>query len=127
MNSDEIVIRKSVVEKILEIAQACVDENKKGWWVKMPEFRDALDNFDFTGSEVRAAIEYLEKRLYFLALRDDDGQVTRISVVPQRYQCEFCRMWLNMQDEPEDHIDLCLKLQKKIERNRQLLSQINGS
>ena len=53
-------------------------------------------------------------------LTDEDGHVTGISLVPQRYQCGHCQMWLNMQDDPEDHIDLCLKLQKKIERHPKL-------
>jgi hypothetical protein len=30
-------------------------------------------------------------------------------------------MWLDMQDDPEDHIDLCRKRQAKIARNRKLL------
>jgi hypothetical protein len=52
---------------------------------------------------------------------DEDGQVGRISLVPQRYQCGFCYMWLDMQDEPEHHIDTCLKRQAKIERNQNLV------
>ena len=50
-----------------------------------------------------------------------EGGVAGISLVPQRYQCGHCNMWLNMQDEPEHHIDLCVKQQKKIERHRELL------
>ena len=41
MNKNETVILKSAVIKVLEIAQACLDEHKKGWWVKISVFWDA--------------------------------------------------------------------------------------
>jgi hypothetical protein len=31
MNNDETILRKSVVDKVLEVAQRCVDEKRKGW------------------------------------------------------------------------------------------------
>jgi hypothetical protein len=120
MNNDEIALSKFVVNKVLEIAQACVDENKKGWFVTMQPFHNALDGFDFTAKEVCAAVAFLEARTYVILFPDEDGHVTRISIVPQRYQCGHCKMWLNMEDDPENHIELCLRLQRKMERNRVL-------
>ena len=121
MTNKEIVIRKSVVSKVLEVAQACVNESKKGWRVQMPIFWDAMDEICFTGKEVREALAFLAARMYVIVFPDEDGQGGRISLVPQRYQCGFCYMWLDMQDEPEHHIDTCLKRQAKIERNRKLV------
>jgi hypothetical protein len=121
MTNNEVVLRKSVVNKVLEIAQRCVDEKRKGWRVQMPLFWDAMDDMSFSGKEVRDALAFLETRMYVVTFTDEDGSVTGISLVPQRYQCGFCNMWLNMQDEPENHIDLCLRRQAKIERNRMLL------
>ena len=120
MTNKEIVIRKSVVSKVLEVAQACVNESKKGWRVQMPIFWDAMDEICFTGKEVREALAFLAARMYVIVFLDDDGQVAGISLVPQRYQCGFCNMWLGMQDDFVDHIDICLKRQAKIARNRKL-------
>jgi hypothetical protein len=121
MNNDEVVLSKFVVNKVWEIAQACVDGSKKGWLVNMQEFRDAMDSLAFTANEVRATLSYLAARTFVIPFLDADGGVAGISLVPQRYQCGHCNMWLNMQDNLGDHIDLCLKQQKKIERNRVLL------
>ena len=121
MTNKDIVLHKSVVRKVLEVAQACVDGTRKGWRVQMPLFWGAMDDMGYTGKEVRETLAFLEARMYVIVFPDEDGQVGRISLVPQRYQCGFCYMWLNMQDEPEHHIDTCLKRQAKIERNRKLL------
>lgn len=120
MNNDEIVLRKSVVNEIWRVAQTCIDENRKRWRVMMPRFRDAMDALDFTAKEVRAALAYLEARTFVITFLEEDGGFAGIYVVPQRYRCEFCGMWLNTQDDPETHIDLCLRLQRKMERNRKL-------
>jgi hypothetical protein len=120
MSNDEVVLNRFVVNKVWEIAQICLDENKKGWFVNMRQFRDAMDSLDFTANEVRAALSYLQTRMILLVFLDEEGHVLRISLVPQRYQCVHCKMWLDMQDNPEDHIDLCLRLQKRIEMNRKL-------
>ena len=119
--TDTFVLSKFVVNKVWEVAQACVDDTKKGWRVKMPEFRDALDGLDFTASEIHAALSCLESRAYFFAFTDEDGHVTGVSLIPQRYQCGHCNLWLDMQGDPENHIDDCLKRQAKIARNRVLL------
>jgi hypothetical protein len=55
-----------------------------------------------------------------IAFPGEDGHITGISLVPQWYPCEFCKMPLYIQDDPESHIDLCLRRQKKIEMNRKL-------
>jgi hypothetical protein len=123
MSNDEIALSKFVVNKVWEVAQTCVDENRKGWFVTMPEFRDAMDSLDFTSEEVGAALAYLELRTCLLAFRNEEGHITGISLIPQRYQCDFCGMWLNTRDDPENHIELCLKQQNKIERNRMLLRE----
>jgi hypothetical protein len=120
MNNDEIVIRKWVVNKVLQVVQQCVDESRKGWRVKIREFNDAMDDLGFTGEEVRAALAYLRARMYVITLLNSDGSVTGISLVPQWYPCEFCKMPLYIQDDPEGHIDLCLRRQAKIKRNRKL-------
>jgi hypothetical protein len=120
MNIDEVGLSRFVVNKVWEVAKACVDESKKGWFVNMQEFRDAMDNLDFTAKEVRAVLAFLELRTCLITFPDGDGHVAGISLVPQRYQCGFCNLWLNMQDEPENHIDLCIRLQRKIERSRKL-------
>lgn len=121
MNNDEIALSKFVVNKVWEIIQTCVDESRKGWRVDMSAFRDAMDSQNFDSREVREALAFLEARTYLITCVDVDGHVTGISLVPQRYQCGHCKMWLNMQDDPEDHINLCLRLQRKIEGNRRLL------
>jgi hypothetical protein len=74
----------------------------------------------FTGKEVRATLAFLEKKMYVITFLDSDGCVTGISLVPQWYPCEFCKMPLYIQDDPEQHIDLCLRRQRKIEMNRKL-------
>jgi len=121
MNNDETVISRFVVSKVLEIAETCVDGSKKGWFVDMQQFRDAMDSQNFDSKEVREALAFLEARTYLITLSDEDGHVTGISLVPEQYRCDFCRMWLNTRDDPEDHIERCLKQQKKIGRNRKLL------
>lgn len=121
MTISELTLSRFVVNKVWEIIQTCVDESRKGWFVTMPEFRDAMGSQNFDGKEVREALEFLEARTYLILFPDADGHVARISLVPQRYQCGHCRMWLNMQDDPEGHIDLCLKQQKKIEMSRKLV------
>jgi hypothetical protein len=109
MSNDGVVLNRFVVNKVWEIAQTCLDENKKGWFVNMAEFRDAMDSLDFTANEVRAALSYLEARSVVITFLDADGGVAGISCVPQRHRCEFCNMWVNTQDDPESHIDRCLK------------------
>ena len=121
VNSDEVVLSRFLVNKVLEVAQSCIDDSRKGWRVKMPDFRDAMDSLDFTANEVRAAFSHLQVRTLVITSLNAEGGVAGISLVPQRYQCGHCNMWLNMQDEPEHHIDLCVKQQKKIERHRELL------
>jgi hypothetical protein len=121
MNNEDILLRKSTVNTVLKVAQACSDESRKGWRVKMRQFNDAMDDNDISSKEVRAALEFLQLRMFVIAFFDADGHVTGISLVPQRYPCEFCNMVLHIQDAPEKHIDVCLRRQKKIERNRALL------
>ena len=121
MNNDEVVLNTFVVNKVWEVAQSCVDETRKGWFVNMSEFRDAMDSLDFTADEVNASLSYLEARSFVITFLDADGCIAGISCVPQRYRCRFCKMWLNTQSDPEAHIDLCLRLQRKIERYRMLL------
>jgi hypothetical protein len=121
MNNDEIVLHKFVVNKVWEVAQACVDGSNRGWFVNMRQFRNAMDSLDFTANEVRAVLAFLEARTYVITFPNEEGQVRRISVVPQRYQCEHCNLWLNMQNDIDDHIDLCLKQQKKMERYQERL------
>jgi len=121
MNNEDIVLRESVVNKVLEVAQTCVDAKRKGWFVSMPRFWSAMDEICFTGKEVREALAFLAARMYVIVFLDDDGQIAGISMVPQRYRCGHCNMLLDMQDDFVDHIDLCLKRQRKIERNPLLL------
>ena len=121
MTNKEIVIRKSVVSKVLEVAQACMDDKRKGWFVSMPKFWSAMDAFNFGSRDVRAALAFLALRMYVIVFLDDDGQIAGISMVPQRYRCGHCNMLLDMLDDFVDHIDICLKQQKKIERNPLLL------
>ena len=121
MTNDEIVIHKSVVNKVWEVAQACVDEKKKGWRVQMPIFWDAMDNLGFSGKEVRAILAFLAARMYVIVFRDEDGHVAGISLVPQQYRCWHCNSLLDMQDDIRRHFDDCRKRQAKIERNRKLL------
>ena len=92
MNNDEVVLSRFVVNKVWQVAQACVDKSRKGWRVGMPDFRDALDSLDFTAKEVRATLAFLELRMYVFAFTDEDSHVTGISLVPQQYRCEFCNM-----------------------------------
>jgi hypothetical protein len=120
-HEEEVVLRKSTVNTVLRVAQACSDESRRGWRVKMHQFNNAMDDNDISSKEVRTALAFLQSRMYVLAFLDSDGQVTGISLVPQRYPCEFCNMVLYIQDDPESHIDVCLRRQKKIERNRALL------
>jgi hypothetical protein len=121
MINDGIVLSRWVVNKVLEIAQSCVDESRKGWFVNMQEFNDGIDCQHFGDKEIREALAYLEARTYIITLRGEDDHIIGISIVPPRYQCNFCRTWLDSRDDPEDHIDLCLRLQRKMERNRKLV------
>ena len=120
MSDEGVVCSKFLVNKVWDAAQACVDESRKGWFVDMQHFRDAMDSLDFTASEVRAALSYLRVRTLLITSFNADGGVAGISLVPQRYQCGHCSMWLDMQDDFEAHIDLCLKQQRKMERYRKL-------
>ena len=103
-----------------EVAQKCFDEEEKGWWVRMEEFREAMDALHFGRRLVGEALREAECRAYAIVRIDEDGHLKSISIVPQRYQCWHCNMWLDMQDDPEDHIDLCLRRQAKIDRTRTL-------
>ena len=121
MNNHENVLDMFVVNKVLEAAEDSVETSQKGWFVNIRQFNNEIDGWDFTANEANAALAFLAMKLKVIPLRDEDGHVTEISVVPQRYQCGHCNMWLDMQEDPEDHIDLCRKLQKKIKRNKELL------
>ena len=121
MSNDEVVLSGSVVGKVLEVARACVDEKRKGWFVNMKQFRDAMDALNLDSREVSEALAYLKARMYVITFPDADGGGTKISVVPQWHQCRFCKMWLDMQDEREHHIDDCLRRQAKMARNLRLL------
>ena len=121
MNNDEVVLNNFAIKTVWEVAEACVDHSRKGWCVNMQKFHSAFDGWGLTANEIDAALDFLAARLKVIPLRGEEGQITDISVVPLRYQCVHCRMWLDMQEDPEDHIDLCLKLQKKIKRNKELL------
>lgn len=120
MNNDEIAIRMSAVNKVLQVAQQCVDESKKGWFVSMPVFWNAMDAFNFGIKEVRAALAMLAARLYVIVFPDEDGHVAGISLVPQQYRCWHCNGLLSVQDDIRRHFDDCRKRQVKIERNRKL-------
>ena len=119
--ADTFVLSKSVVNKIWEAAQACVDGERKGWRLKMPLFRDAMDAFNFSGREVGAVLAHLSARMYMIVFLDEDGHVAGISLVPQKYRCWQCNGLLDMQDDIRRHFDDCRKRQAKIERNRKLL------
>jgi hypothetical protein len=80
-----------------------------------------MDGLNLGTREVREALAYLEARLQLITFLDADGQVTGISVPPQWYQCRYCKMWLDMQDEREHHIDDCLRRQAKMAKNLRLL------
>jgi hypothetical protein len=121
MNSDEIVLRNFIINKVLQVAQACVDESRKGWRVKLPLFKDAMDAFNFSSREVREVLAFLEAKMYMIVFLDEDGHVAGISLVPQKYRCWQCNGLLDMQDDIRRHFDDCRKRQAKIERNRKLL------
>jgi len=121
MNTDETVLRKSVVNKVFEIAEACLDGDKRGWRVRMPVFWGAMDAFDFSSIEVREALAFLSARMYVIVFADEDGHVAGISVVPQQYRCWHCNGLLNMQDGILPHLGDCRKRQAKIQRDRELL------
>ena len=121
MSNDEVVLNNFAIKTVWEVAEACVDHSRKGWCVNMQKFHSAFDGWNFTPEEVRAALDWLAWSLHVIPFWDADDHITELSVVPQRYQCGHCNMWLDMQEDPEDHIDLCLKLQKKIKRNKELL------
>ena len=87
----------------------------------MPVFWGAMDDFGSAGKEVREVLAFLEARMYVIAFLDADGGIVGISLVPQQYRCSNCNMLLDMQDDPENHIALCLRQQKKIEINRNLV------
>ena len=55
------------VNKVWEVAQDCLDENKKGWWVRMEEFGEAMDALYFGGKQVGEALDELECRAYVIA------------------------------------------------------------
>ena len=121
MINSELRIRESVVSKVFEIAEQCVDESKKGWRVKMSVFWEAMDAFHFSGREVRAAFAYLSVRMYLIAFPGEDGHVAGISLVPQQYRCWHCNGSLSLQDDIRRHYDDCRKRQVKIQRNHELL------
>ncbi|MGB0073618.1 MAG: hypothetical protein WBP71_11770 [Terracidiphilus sp.] len=121
MNSDGIVLRESVVSKVFEIAEQCVDESKKGWRVKMSVFWEAMDAFDFSGREVREALAILAAKMYVIVFPDEDGEVARLSLLPQEFRCWHCNGLLDIQDDIRRHFDDCRKRQAKIQRNRKLL------
>jgi hypothetical protein len=118
--ADSDVSSKFLLKKVWEVAQNCVDEKKKGWSVKMEEFGDAMDALDFGRKQVREALEVLEYRELVITFADENDHLKAIGIVPQRYQCWHCNMWLDMQNDPEGHMELCLRRQKKIERNLML-------
>lgn len=113
MTNGETAIRESVINKVLQVAQACVDEKKKGWFVKMPAFWGAMDHLGFSGKDVRAVLAFLAARMYVIVFRDEDGHVAGISLVPQQYRCLHCIGLLNMQDDIRHHFDDCRKRQAK--------------
>jgi hypothetical protein len=113
--------RQYLLNKVLEVAHACVDEKKKGWRVRMGDFHDAMDDLGFDGKDVREALGFLQQRAYVITFIGEDGHVAGISLVPQRYRCWQCDMLLDMQDETEDHIQDCMKRQQKFQRNRKLV------
>lgn len=118
MDNDEVVLNRFIVNRVLEVAQACVDHRRKGWRVMMPDFRDAMDSLDFAAKEIHAALVYLEARSFVITFPDADDGVAGIYVVPQRYRCGFCKMWLNTRDNPERHIEPCERQQRKTEMYR---------
>jgi hypothetical protein len=118
MNNDEVVLSRFVVNKVLEVAQVCVDESRKGWRVEMSAFNDAMDSLNIPANEVRAALVYLEARTFIITFLGEDGCLSGICVVPPRYRCGFCGMWLNTRDNPKHHIEPCERQQRKIEMYR---------
>lgn len=121
MNNDEIAIRMSTVNKVLQVAQQCVDPNKRGWFLRMPVFWDAMDGFNFGGREVRAVLAFLQAKMYVIVVPDEDSHIAGITLVPERYRCWHCNMLLDIQDSIRRHFDDCRKRQVKIERGRKLL------
>jgi hypothetical protein len=79
----------------------------------MRQFYDAMDGVSFSSKEVRAALEFLQVKMFAIASLDEDGQVTGINLVPQEYQCRHCGMWLSIHDDREHFIDVCLRQQSK--------------
>lgn len=120
-HEEEVVLRKSTVNMVLRVAQACLDENRKGWRVPMRKFNDAMDDCGIPGKEVRAALEFLQVRMFVIAFLDEDGQVTSIRLVPQEYECRRCGMCLSIHDEREHYIDLCLRQQSESKRTAKLI------
>lgn len=120
MNNDEIAIRMSTVNKVLQVAQQCADESKKGWFVRMSMFWNAMDAFNIGSREVREVLALLQARMHVITFLDGDGHITGISVTPQWFRCWHCNGLLNMQDGILPHLGDCWKRQQKIERNRKL-------
>lgn len=113
---DNEMNRNYLINKVWEIANDCSDEGNKGRRVRLRDFWEATDALDFGRKQVRGALDELERRAHVLTFADEDGHISAIRIVPQRYQCWHCGMWLGMQDDPEGHVDFCLRRQAKIER-----------
>jgi hypothetical protein len=77
MSNDEVVLSGSVVGKVLEVARACVDEKRKGWFVNMKQFRDAMDGLNLDSREVSEALAYLKARMYVITFPDADGEALK--------------------------------------------------
>lgn len=112
MNSERWVVRK-----VWELVELCAEERKRGRWVNMADFHNALDCWEIGRKEANAALRQLEQGNYLLAMcRGEDDEITDIIITPPTYRCPDCRLMVSSRRDLEDHWPDCLRQQAKLRR-----------
>jgi hypothetical protein len=111
-----------IVRKVWEFVDQCAEKRGRCRWVKMHDFRDALDSWEIGRNNAYAALRGLERNNYLLTMtRGEDDELTDIVITPPTYRCHECRLMVSSRRDWEDHLPDCLRQREKLQRIRLLV------
>jgi hypothetical protein len=106
-----------VVRKVWELVELCAGQRKRGRWVNMDDFHNALESWEIGSKEANAGLLELEQRNYLVTMnREDDDEITDIIITPPQYRCPDCRLMVSSRQNWEDHLPDCRRQQAKMRK-----------
>jgi hypothetical protein len=104
----------AVTEELWNVILECTD--KRSFWVNMRRLWRALSDWSLDGDQCFQEFRELEAYKLIVVFPGDDESGTRLLIRKKRWFCPNCGL---VNELPTEHIELCLRKQRKLAEIRQ--------